>query len=233
MKKIFVIVFAVLVGCAPVAIAKSIVSPTVTATPFVLPVLKETPIPTATPRIITPTPSPTPTGEYVVQPGDTLAKIAKDLGVTVTYLAFENGIQNPNLIFPGQKINRPPWPPKPDTLDKEIIVELSTQQVFVYENGVLLKIFLVSTGVAAHPTVLGHFNIYVKYESTTMTDHATYYLKHVPWTMYFYQGYGLHGTYWHHNFGHPMSHGCVNMYTPDAEWLYGWAEVGTNVWVIP
>jgi lipoprotein-anchoring transpeptidase ErfK/SrfK len=48
-------------------------------------------------------------------------------------------------------------------------------------------------------------------------------------TMYFYKGYGIHGTYWHHNFGHPMSHGCVNMYTPDAEWMYYWASVGTLV----
>jgi lipoprotein-anchoring transpeptidase ErfK/SrfK len=47
--------------------------------------------------------------------------------------------------------------------------------------------------------------------------------------MYFYKSYGIHGTYWHHNFGHPMSHGCVNMYTPDAEWMYYWASVGTLV----
>ncbi|MBZ5574334.1 MAG: L,D-transpeptidase, partial [Acidobacteriia bacterium] len=33
-------------------------------------------------------------------------------------------------------------------------------------------------------------------------------LPNVPYTQYFYQGYGLHGTYWHHNFGTPMSHGC-------------------------
>jgi len=47
--------------------------------------------------------------------------------------------------------------------------------------------------------------------------------------MYFYEGYSLHGTYWHHNFGHPMSHGCVNMRTSDAAWLYNWASVGTLV----
>lgn len=42
-----------------------------------------------------------------------------------------------------------------------------------------------------------------------------YDLPNVPYTMYFYQGYGLHGTYWHNNFGTPMSHGCVNMPTPE------------------
>ena len=47
--------------------------------------------------------------------------------------------------------------------------------------------------------------------------------------MYFYndkitkaRGFGLHGAYWHNNFGHPMSHGCVNMRIEDAEKLYYW-----------
>jgi lipoprotein-anchoring transpeptidase ErfK/SrfK len=53
----------------------------------------------------------------------------------------------------------------------------------------------------------------------------------VPYVMYFFEGYGLHGTYWHNNFGHPMSHGCVNLRTPDAKWFYNWAEIGTPVLV--
>ena len=59
-----------------------------------------------------------------------------------------------------------------------------------------------------------------------------YYLPNVPCTMYFYKGYGLHGTYWHNNFGHPMSHGCVNMKTEEACTLFDWASVGTRVNVI-
>jgi lipoprotein-anchoring transpeptidase ErfK/SrfK len=51
--------------------------------------------------------------------------------------------------------------------------------------------------------------------------------------MYFYKGYALHGTYWHSNFGVPMSHGCVNFRTSDAETLFNWAEVGTLVNVHP
>jgi lipoprotein-anchoring transpeptidase ErfK/SrfK len=47
--------------------------------------------------------------------------------------------------------------------------------------------------------------------------------------MYFYRGYGIHGTYWHSNFGHPMSHGCINLPTEEAEWLFHWASVGTLV----
>ncbi|MBI2028864.1 L,D-transpeptidase, partial [Candidatus Gottesmanbacteria bacterium] len=41
--------------------------------------------------------------------------------------------------------------------------------------------------------------------------------------------YGLHGTYWHNNFGTPMSHGCVNLRTDDACALFAWASVGTRV----
>jgi len=39
-----------------------------------------------------------------------------------------------------------------------------------------------------------------------------------------WRGFSLHGTYWHHNFGHPMSHGCVNMRTEDAQTLYYWTN---------
>ena len=56
-----------------------------------------------------------------------------------------------------------------------------------------------------------------------------YYLKDVPYVQYFYQDYALHGTFWHSNFGTRMSHGCVNLPTSAAEWLYNWAEYGTLV----
>ena len=47
--------------------------------------------------------------------------------------------------------------------------------------------------------------------------------------MFFYRGYAIHGTYWHDSFGHPMSHGCVNLTEADAAWLYHWAPLGTPV----
>jgi lipoprotein-anchoring transpeptidase ErfK/SrfK len=109
-----------------------------------------------------------------------------------------------------------------------IDVNLSQQMLYAYEGDTIVASFLVSTGVPAFPTVTGQFHIYIKLVSTLMAGDG-YYLPDVPYTMYFYKGYGLHGTYWHHNFGHPMSHGCVNMYTPDAEWLFYWASEGTLV----
>jgi len=109
-----------------------------------------------------------------------------------------------------------------------IDVDLTHQSVYAYEGDVIVNSFIVSTGTWATPTVTGQYNIYVKYRSAKMSGPG-YYLPNVPYIMYFYGGYGLHGTYWHNNFGTPMSHGCVNLRTEDAEWLFNWASVGTLV----
>jgi lipoprotein-anchoring transpeptidase ErfK/SrfK len=109
-----------------------------------------------------------------------------------------------------------------------IDVDLSQQVLYAYEGDAIVASFLISSGVREHPTVTGQFHIYVKYVSALMTG-EDYYLPNVPYTMYFYKSYGIHGTYWHSNFGVPMSHGCINMYTPDAKWLYYWATEGTLV----
>lgn len=109
-----------------------------------------------------------------------------------------------------------------------IDVDLTNQMVFAYEGDVVVNSFVVSTGTWRTPTVTGQYKIYVKYRSAKMSGPG-YYLPNVPYIMYFYKGYGLHGTYWHNNFGTPMSHGCVNLRTDDAAWLYDWASVGTLV----
>ena len=56
-----------------------------------------------------------------------------------------------------------------------------------------------------------------------------YSVPNVPHTMFFFRGYSIHGTYWHNNFGTPMSHGCVNLNLTDAKWLYEWTPMGTKV----
>ena len=109
-----------------------------------------------------------------------------------------------------------------------IDVNLSTQSVYAYEGDTVVNSFVVSTGTWMTPTVTGKYKIWIKFKSTSMSGPG-YFLPNVPYVMYFYKGYGLHGTYWHNNFGTPMSHGCVNLRTSDAEWLYNWASVGTVV----
>ena len=113
-------------------------------------------------------------------------------------------------------------PPK-EGEEKWIEVILSQQRLVAYEDGQPVFEALVSTGVPRYPTVTGRYRIYLKLLSDTMTGPG-YYLPNVPYVMYFYRGYALHGTYWHNNFGQPMSHGCVNLRTEDAKWLFEWTE---------
>jgi hypothetical protein len=121
-------------------------------------------------------------------------------------------------LDPGELVNEGRW----------IDVDLGDQMLTAYEGSNPVMSFLVSTGTASHPTVMGQFRIWVKLESTRMTGPG-YDLKDVPYTMYFYEGYGLHGAYWHNNFGTPMSHGCVNLSPTDSAWLFNFANVGTLV----
>jgi lipoprotein-anchoring transpeptidase ErfK/SrfK len=107
-------------------------------------------------------------------------------------------------------------------------VDLTRQMLTAYEGDAVVRTVLVSTGLWRTPTPVGQFRIYVKYTYDDMAGPG-YYLANVPYVMYFYRGYSLHGTYWHDNFGQPMSHGCVNLPTPHAQWLFNWAQVGTMV----
>lgn len=122
---------------------------------------------------------------------------------------------------------------------KEIVVSLTQEAMWAYENGQLVLSTLVSTGVAhsiQSTTPVGYFSILTKYESQTMSgviDDEAYNVPDVPWVMYFDDlGDALHGTYWHNNFGTPMSHGCVNQPMDVAEFMYGWAPIGTPVTIL-
>jgi lipoprotein-anchoring transpeptidase ErfK/SrfK len=116
--------------------------------------------------------------------------------------------------------------------EKWIDVNLTTQTLVAYEGSMPVFQSLVSSGTSGHPTVIGQFRIWLRFVAQDMNGYRLgydYYLKNVPYVQYFYQDYALHGTYWHNNFGAPMSHGCVNLPTPSAEWLYNWASNGTLV----
>jgi len=121
--------------------------------------------------------------------------------------------------------------PLPEWAEQEgrwIDVDLSEQRLTAYEGTQLVKSYLVSTGLPATPTPVGQFRIWIKLRHDDMAG-ADYYIENVPYVMYFFEGYGFHGVTWHANFGHPMSHGCVNQPNDMAEWLFHFAEVGTLV----
>ena len=139
--------------------------------------------------------------------------------------AFRASRHRPSDIS-GGKTPLVPWNVQADK--KWILVDLSDQMVYNFVDKTKVRQTKVSTGRAAFPTIQGTFNLYVKFEKRDMKG-EDYDLKDVPWAMFFYAGYGLHGTYWHNDFGTPRSHGCVNMPTPEAEWTYRWAPLGTPV----
>ena len=133
-----------------------------------------------------------------------------------------------------------PGPGRWQTGDKEVVVSLGAERLWAYEGEDDVLTTLVSTGTAQTPeltTPIGHWSILAKFPMETMTgtiDGQPYEVDDVPYVMYFTnEGHALHGTYWHNNFGTPMSHGCVNLPMDVAEWMYGWAPEGTAVTIIP
>lgn len=118
--------------------------------------------------------------------------------------------------------------------EKRIEVDLTNQMVYAYEGDIRVMEFLISSGKWGR-TPTGEFTIQYKVRSQTMKGGSKelgtyYYLPNVQFVQFFgnseipwWRGFSFHGTYWHENFGTPMSHGCINMRNEDAQKLYEWA----------
>lgn len=120
---------------------------------------------------------------------------------------------------------------------KYIEVSLADQELTAYEEGRIVLRTKISSGLDISPpgeipwqTPTGRFNVQTKMPSKHMggaeltDDLNAYVLPGVPWASFFepVNGIAFHGTFWHQNFGMPMSHGCINMKTEEARWLYRW-----------
>ncbi len=117
---------------------------------------------------------------------------------------------------------------------KVIDVNLSTQRFVAMENGVVVRRAGVSSGRDGFNTPTGTYNIYYKLKLQTMRgslNGISWVVPNVPNVMYINGSVALHGTYWHNLFGTGarLSHGCINLSLKDAEWMYGWAPMGTTV----
>ena len=109
-------------------------------------------------------------------------------------------------------------------------VDLSEQKLRAWDGGNLFLETPVSTGLPWTPTPTGEYRVWIKLRATKMEGGRGkyyYYLPNVPYVMFFenesvpgWKGYGLHGTYWHNDFGTRRSHGCVNLPTNIAEQLF-------------
>ena len=116
--------------------------------------------------------------------------------------------------------------------EKKIVVDLSTQLVTAFEGEKLVFSQRCSSGVKGTDTPKGEFRTYHKGPSVHMTnegdaveEETVYSLPGVPWCSFFTgAGNAFHGTYWHNDYGRPRSHGCVNLPSEAAKWLYRWTQ---------
>ena len=151
-----------------------------------------------------------------------------DYNVTATHLR----------LIPDEEIA--PLSPDVPIGQKRIEVSLGTQTVRCYEYDKVVFKTNISSGL---PDIIGNtngiptrtpygdFRIEVKMPSKHMgngslaADVEAYELLGVPWVSFFTpQGHAFHGTYWHDNFGVPMSHGCINMRSEEAKWIFRWCQ---------
>jgi len=186
------------------------------------------------------------TVEHTVRTGETLAQIGRRYGVTIAALVRANRIVSPNLIYPGQRLQVPSptasgtegqTPAPPAGGYKQIIVDKSEQRAYIYQDGELLWTFIISTGMPGSETWEGTFSVRSKIPNAYAYNWG---LQMPYWLGFYHTGYlenGFHAlpimssgaVLWDGYLGTPVSYGCVILSYPDAESLYHWAEIGTEV----
>jgi hypothetical protein len=97
--------------------------------------------------------------------------------------------------------------------------DLSHQVLALIDDGRVQRIYPLSSGSPATPTVLGSFHVYAKT--------AGFNEKGMYFSSYFIRGYAIHGyadvpIY-------PASHGCLRIPIPDAVSVYNWVQFGDYV----
>lgn len=155
---------------------------------------------------------------------DVFDKIAYFEGQTFTYPSYLVDTEDVNVPSVMGVNNESKW----------VEVDLSDQTLIAWEGDKKVLETKISSGLPKTPTPKGEFRVWIKLRSAKMeggSGRNYYYLPNVPYIMYFandqvppHRGYGLHGAYWHNDFGRQRSHGCVNLPIPVARELYEWME---------
>lgn len=165
--------------------------------------------------------------QYVIQPGDSLSRLAKKHGVTVDLLQRANALSSDklvvgkSLIIPQSKLS--------------VLVDISDNKLYLNEDGKLLKTYIVSTG-ANNSTPVGVFKVTDKLEDPTWYNEGAV----IPpgakenqlgtrWMGITAKGFGIHGTTEPEKLGQSVSAGCVRMKNEDVEDLYRLIPSGTEI----
>lgn len=184
--------------------------------------------------------------QHVVRPGETLSSIAYDYGIPYPWIQGANPGLRDDLSV-GQVLTIP----SPDVLlplpvveNKRIVVSLSQQRMWAYENGALKWQWPVSTGISSSPTAPGVFQV----QTHETNAYASNWNLWMPYFMGIYRPVptsdfmnGFHGfptrggstLLWTDDLGHPVTYGCILISTDNAVALYNWAEAGVVVEVRP
>ncbi|HEY1557598.1 MAG TPA: L,D-transpeptidase [Kofleriaceae bacterium] len=134
------------------------------------------------------------------------------------------------MFPPDLRVFTPEAPPATLAANERWIdVDLDAQILVAYEGTLPVYATLVSTGGKETPTETGLYRVWMKESEADMkglNGEDPYSVATVPWTQYFYpeRDLALHTAYWHDQFGHARSHGCVNLAPRDARWLYFWSD---------
>jgi lipoprotein-anchoring transpeptidase ErfK/SrfK len=167
---------------------------------------------------------------YEIQPGDTLAKIARDFKTTVDLLKISNNIKN-DMIRPGEKIKV--W-----TAPFTIIVDKSQNILMLKADEEIIKTYVAATGVN-NSTPVGTYTITNKIINPTWFKSGAVIPPGAPdnllgtrWIGFDLAGYGIHGTSDPQSLGRQVTQGCVRLSNPDIEELYTIVPEGTEVTII-
>jgi lipoprotein-anchoring transpeptidase ErfK/SrfK len=156
---------------------------------------------------------------------------------------LRDGIRKPILV-PTRPIR--PKTTAPVAIEPLVVIRRDENRLLLYHGMRLVRTFPVATGQAIYPTPLGQFQIVVKWKNPTWypptQDDWAKGLKPVPpgpgnplgtrWMGLSAPGVGIHGTDDPASIGYSVSHGCIRMQVPSAEWLFDHVEVGTPVFIV-
>jgi lipoprotein-anchoring transpeptidase ErfK/SrfK len=182
---------------------------------------------------------------YVVQPGDTLLKIAWKVGMPYWMISRANPGIDPDAIQAGTALVIPAKSdllPLPIVPNKRIVIDLGAQRLRVFQDGQLIGRHVISTGIDRSPTQPGIFQV----QTHDPNAYASVWDLYMPNFLGIYEAWpgfmnGIHGLptlsngrrLWANVLGSPASYGCIILDLKTAEWLFNWAENGVVVEIKP
>jgi lipoprotein-anchoring transpeptidase ErfK/SrfK len=186
-----------------------------------------------------------PASTYKIQPGDMLTEIAYRARMPYWKIIEANPGIDPEKLIAGEDLVIPSQNemlPEPIVKNKRIVISITSQRMWTYENGSLLKEYVISTGVDESPTLPGIYQI----QTHELEAYASVWDLYMPHFMGIYQGWpgfwnGIHGLptlssgvrLWASVLGRKASYGCIIMDLASAETVYNWADTGVVVEIQP